>query len=215
MRIPEFVVVNLSHSVPQGPYLTMNLAGAKFKPQDGTLENEFDLLIALAQRIDSMVEENNYERSPTDRDILSSEKMIPLIQAARTSLETRFQRKEIDASQFDDEASFQKDYDDLLQFLDASEYAFEKIHAEQLVHDLWRSFLAGEDPELEDYDYSFQIKASLPLTCSFCGKDQKQVEKIIAGPNCYICNECVNLCNDIIASDGEAPSEKERGEREE
>jgi ATP-dependent Clp protease ATP-binding subunit ClpX len=36
------------------------------------------------------------------------------------------------------------------------------------------------------------------LKCSFCGKSQKQVKKLIAGPGVYICDECINLCNEII-----------------
>ncbi|URQ62774.1 ATP-dependent Clp protease ATP-binding subunit ClpX [SAR86 cluster bacterium] len=36
------------------------------------------------------------------------------------------------------------------------------------------------------------------LNCSFCGKSQSKVKKLIAGPNTYICNECVDLCNDIL-----------------
>ena len=36
------------------------------------------------------------------------------------------------------------------------------------------------------------------IRCSFCGKRQEQVNRIIAGPNVYICNECVSLCNGII-----------------
>ncbi len=36
------------------------------------------------------------------------------------------------------------------------------------------------------------------LFCSFCGKNQNEVRKLIAGPSVYICNECVDLCNDII-----------------
>jgi ATP-dependent protease Clp ATPase subunit len=36
------------------------------------------------------------------------------------------------------------------------------------------------------------------LKCSFCGKKQKQVKKLIAGPGVYICNECIDLCNQII-----------------
>ena len=36
------------------------------------------------------------------------------------------------------------------------------------------------------------------LSCSFCGKTQDDVKKLIAGPSVYICNECVDLCNDII-----------------
>ena len=36
------------------------------------------------------------------------------------------------------------------------------------------------------------------LRCSFCGKTQDQVKRLIAGPNVYICNECVELCKEII-----------------
>ncbi len=39
---------------------------------------------------------------------------------------------------------------------------------------------------------------SKSLTCSFCGKGQREVKKLIAGPTVYICDECVSLCNDII-----------------
>ena len=39
------------------------------------------------------------------------------------------------------------------------------------------------------------------LTCSFCGKSQKEVKKLIAGPTVYICDECISLCNDIIAEE--------------
>jgi ATP-dependent protease Clp ATPase subunit len=39
------------------------------------------------------------------------------------------------------------------------------------------------------------------LTCSFCSKDQSQVAKLVAGPGVYICNDCVELCNQIIAQE--------------
>ena len=39
------------------------------------------------------------------------------------------------------------------------------------------------------------------LSCSFCGKSQKEVRKLIAGPTVYICDECIGLCNDIIAEE--------------
>lgn len=39
------------------------------------------------------------------------------------------------------------------------------------------------------------------LNCSFCGKSQKEVKKLIAGPGVYICDECIELCNDIIYED--------------
>jgi ATP-dependent Clp protease ATP-binding subunit ClpX len=41
------------------------------------------------------------------------------------------------------------------------------------------------------------------LCCSFCGKSQKEVKKLIAGPTVYICDECIALCNDIIAEEVE------------
>src|ERR1022692_4707774 len=41
------------------------------------------------------------------------------------------------------------------------------------------------------------------LCCSFCGKSQKEVKKLIAGPGVYICDECIELCNDIIAEERE------------
>ncbi len=41
------------------------------------------------------------------------------------------------------------------------------------------------------------------LKCSFCGKSQKQVKKLIAGPSVYICEECISLCNDIIAEESQ------------
>jgi len=39
------------------------------------------------------------------------------------------------------------------------------------------------------------------VACSFCGKSQKEVKKLIAGPTVYICDECIELCNDIIAEE--------------
>ena len=39
------------------------------------------------------------------------------------------------------------------------------------------------------------------LSCSFCGKSQREVRKLIAGPTVYICDECIKLCNDIIAEE--------------
>lgn len=43
------------------------------------------------------------------------------------------------------------------------------------------------------------------LKCSFCGKSQRQVRKLIAGPGVYICDECIDLCNQIIAEESQQP----------
>jgi ATP-dependent Clp protease ATP-binding subunit ClpX len=45
------------------------------------------------------------------------------------------------------------------------------------------------------------------LKCSFCGKSQKQVKKLIAGPGVYICDECIDLCNEIIEEELAEPSD--------
>ena len=44
------------------------------------------------------------------------------------------------------------------------------------------------------------------LLCSFCGKSQRQVKKLIAGPGVYICDECIDLCNEIIDEELTAPA---------
>ncbi len=53
-----------------------------------------------------------------------------------------------------------------------------------------------------------QEKSDRHLRCSFCGKSRDEVRKLIAGPTVYICDECVNLCNDIIAEDWEEAKEE-------
>ena len=44
-----------------------------------------------------------------------------------------------------------------------------------------------------------------PLYCSFCGKSQHEVKKLIAGPTVFICDECVELCMDIIREENKTP----------
>jgi ATP-dependent Clp protease ATP-binding subunit ClpX len=48
------------------------------------------------------------------------------------------------------------------------------------------------------------------LTCSFCGKSQNDVRKLIAGPGVYICNECIDICNEIINDDEQAATPSAR-----
>lgn len=51
------------------------------------------------------------------------------------------------------------------------------------------------------------------LCCSFCGKNQREVKKLIAGPTVYICDECIELCNDIIAEEGQKEGPSRSSER--
>src|SRR5215469_18695848 len=49
-----------------------------------------------------------------------------------------------------------------------------------------------------------------PLLCSFCGKSQHEVRKLIAGPTVFICDECVELCKDIIHEQTKSALEQSR-----
>lgn len=49
------------------------------------------------------------------------------------------------------------------------------------------------------------------LCCSFCGKNQREVKKLIAGPTVYICDECIELCNDIISEEGQKEGATNKG----
>ncbi|HAU01831.1 MAG TPA: ATP-dependent Clp protease ATP-binding subunit ClpX, partial [Porticoccaceae bacterium] len=51
------------------------------------------------------------------------------------------------------------------------------------------------------------------LFCSFCGKNQNEVRRLIAGPSVYICDECVDLCNDIITEETVVADAKEGSDR--
>src|SRR5699024_9857134 len=48
-----------------------------------------------------------------------------------------------------------------------------------------------------------------PLKCSFCGKDQESVRKLVAGPGVYICDECIELCSEIVEEEIGAEEEEE------
>jgi ATP-dependent Clp protease ATP-binding subunit ClpX len=48
---------------------------------------------------------------------------------------------------------------------------------------------------------------AIQVRCSFCAKPSSDVEKVIAGPGVYICNECIGLCNDILRAEQQKPSE--------
>ena len=48
------------------------------------------------------------------------------------------------------------------------------------------------------------------LRCSFCNKNQRDVRKLIAGPTVYICDECVDICLDIIAEERESEEQEGR-----
>lgn len=56
---------------------------------------------------------------------------------------------------------------------------------------------------MEDLEFRAMARQSDsdPLKCSFCGKRNEQVKKLIAGPSVYICNECIDLCNQIIENE--------------
>jgi ATP-dependent Clp protease ATP-binding subunit ClpX len=52
-------------------------------------------------------------------------------------------------------------------------------------------------------------KSDKLLYCSFCGKSQHEVRKLIAGPSVFVCDECVELCNEIIREEAEDADDSE------
>lgn len=59
------------------------------------------------------------------------------------------------------------------------------------------------------YDQLAKFNRDQEVHCSFCGKSQSAVEKIIAGPKVYICNECIELCNDVLKEERQVENSKE------
>ena len=57
---------------------------------------------------------------------------------------------------------------------------------------------------VKDNDNGTTDKGNSTLYCSFCGKSQHEVNKLIAGPTVFICNECVDLCTDIIKEESKS-----------
>ena len=58
-----------------------------------------------------------------------------------------------------------------------------------------------------------EVDSTRNLRCSFCGKSEREVEKLIAGPTVYICDKCIELCNNIIAEENrKGTSEEARDE---
>ena len=45
-------------------------------------------------------------------------------------------------------------------------------------------------------------KTPSDISCSFCGKKQEEVSKVVVGPEVYICNECVQVCNEVLVEEG-------------
>lgn len=83
----------------------------------------------------------------------------------------------------------------------------------QLNHELstLRSMVAKElgkrvSPPKVEYKKHVPSNESNMLHCSFCGKSQREVKTLIAGPNIYVCDECVSLCNEIIAKQSQKES---------
>jgi ATP-dependent Clp protease ATP-binding subunit ClpX len=66
---------------------------------------------------------------------------------------------------------------------------------------MWGRFLPDRRSEGIMAGKNVEKRDNQTLCCSFCGKSQKEVKKLIAGPTVYICDECIGLCNDIIAEE--------------
>lgn len=61
--------------------------------------------------------------------------------------------------------------------------------------------LKAEAKAMKKAEKALGLKFPKTMHCSFCGKSQHKVAKLIAGPGCFICDECVSLCDAIIAGE--------------
>ncbi len=50
--------------------------------------------------------------------------------------------------------------------------------------------------------------------CSFCGKGQEQVRKLVAGPGVYICDQCIDLCQEVLEEDNRSTSQRRTEDRD-
>jgi nucleoid-associated protein EbfC len=68
---------------------------------------------------------------------------------------------------------------------------------------------AADDDDDEDYDEEDEDEdgAEGAVACSFCGKSQEEARKLVAGPNVYICDECINLCSQVLREELSGPAE--------
>ncbi|HEX5375634.1 MAG TPA: ATP-dependent Clp protease ATP-binding subunit ClpX, partial [Solirubrobacterales bacterium] len=71
---------------------------------------------------------------------------------------------------------------------------------------LWTRAGGNPLPRKEGIPLARPTDSNEQLLCSFCGKSQRQVKKLIAGPGVYICDECIDLCNEIIDEELTAPT---------
>ena len=90
-------------------------------------------------------------------------------------------------------------HEDIALFLKQAHACFSRIQTKENQSAAWRDYLQGENPDFKDIPYSFEDTEG--QTCSFCEKTSEEVESIIAGPKAHICNECVGLCNNVLAED--------------
>lgn len=72
--------------------------------------------------------------------------------------------------------------------------------------------MSKQDDKFNHFDDGIKMP---PLKCSFCGKDETEVERLIAGPGVFICNECVSLCDQILSEEAFADDEADDAEYEE
>jgi hypothetical protein len=65
----------------------------------------------------------------------------------------------------------------------------------------WRGLGIGQPPDWNPLEQISKVVTALPPECSFCGKPKSEVMQIIAGPEAFICDECVQLCVRIVIAE--------------
>jgi hypothetical protein len=188
MRIPEWIFKKLVDGFSQYNWLTfMEIGEDAF---GSGLRDQTTLVKNVAIRIDGIIEESDYEATHRDRALFDAEAVLAAV-------------KSLESAPGGAAGVSSDDLDGISGFVKEASEVFGSIARRQRRQTNWQAFLAGADPAATEpaERYSFEREATQALTCSFCGKSQNEVRKLIAGPATYICDECVTLCSDIIAEE--------------
>lgn len=185
MRIPEHAARRLIEA-PQGEVLVL-VTETVDRLTEGLrgVDQAVGILKKLAERIDRMVEADAFEIEVADRVVLNAHTLVAAADEVLTALPE--ERSDVQAA--------------LATVARFARHTFERIAADEARHRAWLEFLDGDAPPSGGVDEPYSFERSLPMECTFCGKGQQEVRKLIAGPRCFICDECVRLCSDVIAEE--------------
>ncbi len=186
MRVPEFILSEFMNHVDQSAYLYFCEMDVKVSSKQAS--DDFLSFRKLAVILYEWIDNDHFDLKSEYRSVLNANSMLPIIKSTMNTLASG----EIEIQTADP-------HEDVPLFLKQVYECFLKIQKKENQSKAWEDYLSGKDPDFKDIPYSFEHSSD--QSCSFCDKTADQVEQIIAGPKAHICNECVGLCNNVLAEE--------------